>query len=186
MQRLLLRLLHRSRQSSYGIFSLGAFLLSVLPFASHATCYTVYNKNERVIFQSENPPVDMTQAGIAQEVRSKFGADAVMIFNDNAACTEILALEEPPAPVSITAPAAKSSAPPAPTAPKVEKAVISAGTGNTNTNTGSFRCDGRKHCSQMTSCDEAAYFLKNCPGTKMDGNGDGIPCEKQWCGHKKR
>ncbi|VTU12856.1 Excalibur calcium-binding domain protein [Variovorax sp. SRS16] len=44
-----------------------------------------------------------------------------------------------------------------------------------------FRCDGRTYCSQMTSCEEATYFLKNCPGVKMDGNGDGVPCEKQWC-----
>ena len=46
---------------------------------------------------------------------------------------------------------------------------------------GSFRCDGRTHCSQMTSCREAKSFLKNCPGTKMDGNNDGVPCEQQWC-----
>ena len=45
----------------------------------------------------------------------------------------------------------------------------------------SFSCDGRKHCSQMTSCAEATYFINNCPNTKMDGNNDGIPCEKQWC-----
>jgi cold shock CspA family protein len=44
-----------------------------------------------------------------------------------------------------------------------------------------FRCDGRTHCSQMTSCQEATYFLKNCPGTQMDGNNDGVPCEQQWC-----
>ena len=44
-----------------------------------------------------------------------------------------------------------------------------------------FRCDGRTHCSQMTSCAEATYFLRNCPGTKMDGDGDGVPCEQQWC-----
>ena len=44
-----------------------------------------------------------------------------------------------------------------------------------------YSCDGRKHCSQMTSCEEATYFLKNCPGTKMDGDNDGIPCEQQWC-----
>ena len=43
------------------------------------------------------------------------------------------------------------------------------------------RCDGRTYCSQMTSCAEAKFFLKNCPGTKMDGDGDGVPCEKQWC-----
>lgn len=44
-----------------------------------------------------------------------------------------------------------------------------------------FRCDGRTMCSQMTSCDEATFFLKNCPGTQMDGDHDGIPCEQQWC-----
>jgi cold shock CspA family protein len=44
-----------------------------------------------------------------------------------------------------------------------------------------FRCDDRIHCSQMTSCAEAKFFLRNCPGTQMDGDGDGIPCEQQWC-----
>jgi endonuclease YncB( thermonuclease family) len=44
-----------------------------------------------------------------------------------------------------------------------------------------YRCDGRTHCSQMRSCAEATYFLKNCPGVKMDGNNDGVPCERQWC-----
>ncbi|MBK6553087.1 MAG: excalibur calcium-binding domain-containing protein [Rhodocyclaceae bacterium] len=44
-----------------------------------------------------------------------------------------------------------------------------------------FKCDGRTYCSQMTSCAEATYFLKNCPGVKMDGNHDGVPCEQQWC-----
>jgi cold shock CspA family protein len=44
-----------------------------------------------------------------------------------------------------------------------------------------FKCDGRTHCSQMTSCEEATFFLEHCPGTKMDGNGDGVPCEQQWC-----
>ena len=45
----------------------------------------------------------------------------------------------------------------------------------------SFKCDGRTHCSQMSSCAEATFFLQNCPGAKMDGNNDGVPCEKQWC-----
>ena len=44
-----------------------------------------------------------------------------------------------------------------------------------------FRCDGRTLCSQMTSCAEATYFIQHCPGTRMDGNGDGEPCEQQWC-----
>lgn len=44
-----------------------------------------------------------------------------------------------------------------------------------------FACDGRTHCSQMHSCAEATYFIKHCPNTKMDGNNDGVPCERQWC-----
>ena len=44
-----------------------------------------------------------------------------------------------------------------------------------------FRCEGKKHCSQMSSCKEAKFYLNNCPGTKMDGDRDGVPCESQWC-----
>ncbi|ENX39780.1 cold shock domain-containing protein [Acinetobacter courvalinii] len=43
-----------------------------------------------------------------------------------------------------------------------------------------FQCDGREHCSQMGSYEEALFFLRNCPNTKMDGDGDGIPCERQF------
>ena len=46
---------------------------------------------------------------------------------------------------------------------------------------GPYSCDGRRYCSQMTSCAEATYFLRHCPGTEMDGDGDGVPCESQWC-----
>lgn len=53
--------------------------------------------------------------------------------------------------------------------------------GPTRASSSSFRCDGRAHCSQMTSCEEAKFFLKNCPGTKMDGDRDGVPCEQQLC-----
>jgi hypothetical protein len=52
---------------------------------------------------------------------------------------------------------------------------------DTTSNIAKFKCDGRIYCSQMTSCEEATFFLKNCPGVKMDGDRDGVPCEKQWC-----
>lgn len=45
-----------------------------------------------------------------------------------------------------------------------------------------YQCDGRTMCSQMRSCGEAQYFLQHCPGTAMDGDNDGVPCEQQWCG----
>jgi hypothetical protein len=46
-----------------------------------------------------------------------------------------------------------------------------------------FSCDNRIHCSQMRSCEEAIFFIKNCSGTKMDGDRDGIPCESELCGY---
>ncbi len=43
-----------------------------------------------------------------------------------------------------------------------------------------FECQGKVYCSQMTSIEEADFYLHNCPGTKMDGDHDGIPCERQF------
>ena len=45
-----------------------------------------------------------------------------------------------------------------------------------------FKCGGKIHCSDMTSCEEAIFYINHCPNTKMDGDGDGKPCE-DWCGH---
>ncbi len=46
-----------------------------------------------------------------------------------------------------------------------------------------FQCAGKIYCSQMVSCEEALFYLHHCPGVKIDGDGDKIPCEKEWCGH---
>jgi cold shock CspA family protein len=45
----------------------------------------------------------------------------------------------------------------------------------------SYSCSGKTYCSEMSSCAEAKFYQNNCPGTKMDGDGDGIPCERQFC-----
>jgi cold shock CspA family protein len=45
-----------------------------------------------------------------------------------------------------------------------------------------FRCQPRKtYCSEMSSCAEAYFHQERCGDTRMDGDGDGIPCEQQWC-----
>lgn len=54
---------------------------------------------------------------------------------------------------------------------------------NTSSNNYAFQCSGKIYCSEMSSCTEAKFYLRNCPGTKMDGNNDGVPCERQWCGN---
>jgi len=74
-------------------------------------------------------------------------------------------------------PAAASSMPVAAAAAVANPSrMASAGSGQ--------RCDGRSYCSQMSSCAEATWFLKNCPGVKMDGDRDGVPCELQWCSQR--
>lgn len=72
-----------------------------------------------------------------------------------------------PAPATATV-ASKAAAPAAAPLPATVAAVA-------------YRCDGRTRCSQMTSCAEATWFLRHCPGVQMDGNHDGVPCERQWC-----
>lgn len=44
-----------------------------------------------------------------------------------------------------------------------------------------FTCDGRTTCKQMTSCEEARYFIKTCPGFNAGVFGEESACEKQWC-----
>ncbi len=46
-----------------------------------------------------------------------------------------------------------------------------------------FTCQGKTRCTEMKSCEEAKFYLTHCPNVKIDGDGNGIPCEKQWCGH---
>ena len=41
-----------------------------------------------------------------------------------------------------------------------------------------WSCNPRRTCSQIGSCDEARWYLQNCPwGGKLDRDNDGIPCE---------
>jgi cold shock CspA family protein len=48
-----------------------------------------------------------------------------------------------------------------------------------------FKCEGKRNCSQMSSPEEAKFYLENCPHDGMDGDGDGIPCEQQFKTHGK-
>ena len=41
----------------------------------------------------------------------------------------------------------------------------------------SSKCGQKKYCSQMTSCEEAKYYLNVCGLKRLDRDGDGIPCE---------
>lgn len=40
----------------------------------------------------------------------------------------------------------------------------------------SFTCGAKRTCKQMTSCEEATYYLTTCGVRSLDGNSDGIAC----------
>jgi endonuclease YncB( thermonuclease family) len=44
--------------------------------------------------------------------------------------------------------------------------------------TDSSECGQKRYCRQMTSCEEARFYLNSCGLSSLDGDGDGVPCEK--------
>lgn len=43
---------------------------------------------------------------------------------------------------------------------------------------GSLSCEPRRYCSQISSCEDAQWYLHNCAwGRKLDRDGDGVACE---------
>ena len=67
-----------------------------------------------------------------------------------------------------TASAPAPRAPAAPTAAPTSAAASSSG----------FTCAGKRRCGEMTSCEEAKFYLTKCGVGSLDGNKDGVPCEK--------
>ncbi|MEX2352884.1 MAG: excalibur calcium-binding domain-containing protein, partial [Gammaproteobacteria bacterium] len=35
----------------------------------------------------------------------------------------------------------------------------------------------KQYCREMTSCEEARFYLISCGLTRLDGDSDGVPCE---------
>ena len=66
-------------------------------------------------------------------------------------------------PTTSTAPAASPVAP----AVNAPKAAASGG----------FSCSGKRYCREMTSCEEAKFYLTQCGVGSLDGDKDGVPCE---------
>lgn len=41
-----------------------------------------------------------------------------------------------------------------------------------------FQCGTKTYCREMNSCDEAMFHLNRCGLSRLDGDSDGVPCEK--------
>ena len=46
------------------------------------------------------------------------------------------------------------------------------------TASGGFSCSGKRYCKEMSSCEEAKFYLTTCGLGSLDGDKDGVPCEK--------
>jgi Staphylococcal nuclease homologue/Excalibur calcium-binding domain len=42
---------------------------------------------------------------------------------------------------------------------------------------GSHQCGAKRYCNEMASCEEARFYLTQCGLTRLDSDGDGVPCE---------
>jgi hypothetical protein len=50
-----------------------------------------------------------------------------------------------------------------------------------NPNHNDYRCAGKTHCLEMSSCDQTRFYLENCLSVEIDGYRDGVPCVRQLC-----
>jgi hypothetical protein len=41
-----------------------------------------------------------------------------------------------------------------------------------------FTCGTKRYCREMASCKEAYYYIRQCGLGRLDGDKDGVPCEK--------
>ncbi len=39
-------------------------------------------------------------------------------------------------------------------------------------------CGTKRYCKEMNSCEEAYHYLRNCGLNRLDGDRDGVPCER--------
>lgn len=67
-------------------------------------------------------------------------------------------------------------------APHTNQHTASAKTGSTMLY--DMECGKKRYCSQMTSCDEAHFYLTRCGVKTLDRNKDGVPCESL-CSNKR-
>ena len=55
-----------------------------------------------------------------------------------------------------------------------------------NAASGDLSCGQKKHCSSMSSCEEARHYLAVCGMKYLDADSDGTPCEKLCAPHARK
>ncbi|AKU11319.1 nuclease family protein [Azoarcus sp. CIB] len=60
----------------------------------------------------------------------------------------------------------------------IASAPAAAMTHGRNEASSGFSCAGKRYCREMNSCAEAQFYLNSCGLYRLDGDRDGLPCEK--------
>ena len=92
----------------------------------------------------------------------------------NGTC-KIAASSRPSQPNKPTTPAKPNQLPPQAHSPAIPNPSKSAPTPKSSNSV--YTCGAKRYCKQMTSCEEAKYYLNQCGLDKLDKDGDGSPCE---------
>ncbi len=51
----------------------------------------------------------------------------------------------------------------------------------TDDRTGHPDCGDKRYCREMNSCEEALFYLNQCGAQSIDGDNNGLPCERSLC-----
>lgn len=49
---------------------------------------------------------------------------------------------------------------------------------NNKASSSDYQCGNKRYCYEMVSCKEVMFYFNNCGLSRLDGDKDGIPCEK--------
>ena len=70
-------------------FGLSGLLCTIFAATASASCYTVYDQSDRIIYRSTASPVDLSQS-VRDQVQQRWPGASLIIAPDSVSCSEIV------------------------------------------------------------------------------------------------
>lgn len=143
-----------------------------------------YNRTlAEVYLGNTNINKEMVKAGYAWAYR-QYMTDSQYLTLENQARAARLGLWADPNPIYPSdyrhgsKATANTSTPSYPATPRQQPSYTYTRQPTTSNSSSGFTCGSKRVCAEMTSCAEARYYLTQCGLSRLDGDNDGVPCEK--------